>query len=194
MRVVLIDNRDSFTYNLEQQLRALGADCIVVPSGTTSIPDIERLHPERIVISPGPGRPEKSGISESSIRYFFGRVPLLGVCLGHQCLASVFCGKKAVIHAPAVMHGKTSLIYHDGSGIMRGLKSPLRMARYHSLIVKSVPPGFVLMCWAGSQRIPELIMGLKHEKEPAFGVQFHPESFLSEGGDGLIRNFLAGRW
>lgn len=195
MRVVLVDNRDSFTYNLEQQIRSLGADCTVVPSRATSLREIERLRPERIVISPGPGRPEESGVSLAVLPAFIGCVPILGVCLGHQCIGTVFGGgRRSVIHAPAVMHGKTSLIYHGGDGLMRGLPSPFRAARYHSLVVRSVPPGFALLCWTGTARTPELIMGLKHEKEPVFGVQFHPESFLTEYGNRLMRNFLAGRW
>ncbi|MFA5800633.1 MAG: aminodeoxychorismate/anthranilate synthase component II [Candidatus Peribacteraceae bacterium] len=195
MRVVLIDNRDSFTYNLEQQIRSLGADCIVVPSHATSLREIKRLRPQRIVISPGPGRPEESGVSLVVLPAFLGRVPILGVCLGHQCIGTVFGGeRRSVIHAPTVMHGKTSLIYHSGEGLMTGLKSPFRAARYHSLILKDVPPKFKLMCWTGSQTKPDLIMGIRHESEPLFGVQFHPESFLTENGDTLMRNFLEGRW
>jgi anthranilate synthase/aminodeoxychorismate synthase-like glutamine amidotransferase len=195
MRVVLIDNRDSFTYNLEQQIRSLGASCTVVPSLRTTIKDIRRLHPQRIVISPGPGRPECSGVSLKILSAFIGRVPILGVCLGHQCIGTVFGGgKRAVVHAPEVTHGKTSPIYHDGTGLMCGFPSPFMGARYHSLILRAVPEGFERMCWTGSQNKAALIMGIRHRNSPLFGVQFHPESFLTEGGDRLMKNFLNGEW
>ena len=194
MKVVLLDNRDSFTFNLEQQIRSLGAGCVVVRSHKTDLDALKRLNPDRLVISPGPGRPEKSGISPAAISFFAGRIPILGVCLGHQCLGLVFGrGTSAVDHAPKVMHGKTSPIYHGGVGLMTGLKSPFRAARYHSLILKDVPQKFKLMCWTGSQTNPDLIMGIRHEKDPVFGVQFHPESFMTEEGDRLMKNFLETR-
>ncbi len=185
-RIVMIDNYDSFTYNLVQFLGTLGADLVVFRNDRVTLNDIERADPEGIVISPGPCSPEEAGISREVIRHFGPRLPLLGVCLGHQCIGDVYGGR--VGRAPYVMHGKTSAVYHDGRGVFRGLPSPLECARYHSLAVyeEGLPH-----CLEVSARTEDgVIMGLRHRHFSVEGIQFHPESFMTQGGMGLLANFL----
>jgi len=184
--ILLIDNYDSFTYNLYQYLEELGKNVRVYRNDKISLEKIERLKPERIVISPGPGKPSSSGISCEVIKRFYKRVPILGVCLGHQCIGYVFGAK--VIRAPQIMHGKTSLIYHDGKGIFKKVKNPFLATRYHSLIIdrKTLPSNFVI----SASTKDGIIMGIKEKKYPLFGVQFHPESILTEEGKKILENFL----
>jgi anthranilate synthase/aminodeoxychorismate synthase-like glutamine amidotransferase len=184
--ILVIDNYDSFTYNLVQYLGELGAELEVVRNDQTTVQEIEKTLPERIVISPGPKTPTEAGICLEVIRRFSGRVPILGVCLGHQAIGQAFGGK--VIRAPQIMHGKTSLITHDGKTIFRGLPNPFPATRYHSLIVEreSLPA-----CLEISASSPDgLIMGLRHREMNVEGVQFHPESVLTESGKELLANFL----
>ncbi|WP_321408732.1 aminodeoxychorismate/anthranilate synthase component II [Tolumonas auensis] len=189
--ILLIDNYDSFTYNLVQYFGQLGAQVDVCRNDTVTIPDISALRPSHLVISPGPCTPNEAGISLDAIRMFAGKIPILGVCLGHQAIAQAFGG--TVIRARQVMHGKTSLIGHDGKGVFRGLNNPLTVTRYHSLLVEesSLPAEFEVSAWtlpdAGGARE---IMGLRHRSLPVEGVQFHPESILSEQGLELLANFL----
>jgi len=184
--ILVIDNYDSFTYNLVQYLGELGAELCVVRNDQTTVQEIEKTLPERIVISPGPKTPTEAGICLEVIRRFSGRVPILGVCLGHQAIGQAFGGK--VIRAPQIMHGKTSLITHDGKTIFRGLSNPFSATRYHSLIVEreTLPA-----CLEISASSPDgLIMGLRHREMNVEGVQFHPESVLTESGKQLLANFL----
>lgn len=190
VKALLIDNADSFTWNLAQQIQVLGATCEVVPN-TISLASIRRMKPDRIVLSPGPGGPKDSGVTLSVIKELHSTVPLLGVCLGHQCLAHIFGGPTFVGLAPAPVHGKTAEIHHRGQSIFRGLPSPFPAARYHSLIVKKLPENFELLAWTGKK---DLIMAMRHATLPVFGVQFHPESFLTKHGGTLIQNFLRGIW
>lgn len=190
MRVLLIDNTDSFTWNLAQQIRALGAACDVVGNTAITIREIQKLKPDHIVLSPGPGSPESAGVSLDILRELSGSVPILGVCLGHQCMAHVFGGRHYVGHAAEVMHGKTSKIFHTGTSIFQRIPSPFLAARYHSLIVKKLPEDFELLAWTGSGTERE-IMAMKHRTLPLFGVQFHPESFLTKHGEKLMKNFLS---
>ena len=189
--ILLIDNYDSFTYNLVQYFGQLGAQVDVCRNDTVTIPDISALRPSHLVISPGPCTRNEAGISLDAIRMFAGKIPILGVCLGHQAIAQAFGG--TVIRARQVMHGKTSLIGHDGKGVFRGLNNPLTVTRYHSLLVEesSLPAEFEVSAWtlpdAGGARE---IMGLRHRSLPVEGVQFHPESILSEQGLELLANFL----
>ena len=189
--ILLIDNYDSFTYNLVQYFGQLGAQVDVRRNDAVTIPDISALRPSHLVISPGPCTPNEAGISLDAIRMFAGKIPILGVCLGHQAIAQAFGG--TVIRACQVMHGKTSLIGHDGKGVFRGLNNPLTVTRYHSLLVEesSLPAEFEVSAWtlpdAGGARE---IMGLRHRSLPVEGVQFHPESILSEQGLELLANFL----
>jgi len=188
MRVLLLDNWDSFVWNLAQALGALGADPVVVRADAI---DAERLAadpPDRLVISPGPRGPADAGASVPAIRALAGRVPVLGVCLGHQCIAAAFGGR--VVRAPAPRHGKTSEVRHDGRGVLRGLPSPLRAARYHSLAVEETSLPAELEVTARSD--DGVVMGIRHRGLPVEGVQFHPESFLSPEGPALLRNFLEG--
>ncbi len=202
VRVLLIDNYDSFTFNLYQQLGSLGAKVTVVKNDAISAKEAFARKPTHIVLSPGPGRPEKAGVCNGILETYKWTVgsgqwvekklpPLLGVCLGHQCLGTVFSsvGPKNVIHAPELLHGKTSVIRHTGEDVMKGMPATFAAARYHSLMVKELPPEFRLMCWA-AHRGKRLIMGMAHERLPLYGVQFHPESFLTPHGDRLMRNFL----
>ena len=184
--LLLIDNYDSFTYNLFQYLSELGQDVWVVRNDQTSLAKIEAKSPKYIVISPGPGTPAQAGISNDVIRHFGGRVPILGVCLGHQCLGYTFGGK--VDRASEIKHGKSSLIHHDGRGLFQGLPNPFSAIRYHSLVVleDSLPD-----CLEVSARSENgLIMGLRHRQLPIEGVQFHPESIMTEVGKDILRNFL----
>jgi len=185
--VLVIDNYDSFTYNLVQYLGELGAEVRVVRNDAASIASIGRSGPERIVISPGPGRPEDAGITMDVIRELGPTIPILGVCLGHQAIGAVFGG--SVVRAAAPMHGKTSTIEHDGRGVFTGLTAPFVASRYHSLMVaeSGLPDDLEV---SARTREDHTIMGLRHRRWPIHGVQFHPESILTEEGRRLLRNFL----
>jgi anthranilate synthase/aminodeoxychorismate synthase-like glutamine amidotransferase len=185
--ILVIDNYDSFTYNLVQYLGELGADLQIFRNDTLTIEDIHRLAPERILISPGPCTPKEAGISVETIKHFAGRLPVFGVCLGHQSLAYAFGGQ--IIRAPRLMHGKTSMIHHDGKTIFEGLPNPFEATRYHSLIVKreTLPADFVV----SAETVDGEIMGIRHRPTGAEGVQFHPESILTISGMDLLRNFLS---
>ena len=185
--LLLIDNYDSFTYNLYQYLAELGAEVEVRRNDAITVEQVSRLSPSHIVISPGPCTPREAGVSCALIRALGPHVPMLGVCLGHQCIAEVYGGR--VVRAPQVYHGKTSLIYHDGASILRGLPTPFEAARYHSLIAdrESLPNCLEVTAWTGDG----LIMGLRHRHYPITGVQFHPESILTSVGKDLLRAFLA---
>ena len=182
----MIDNYDSFTYNLVQYLGELGADIKVFRNDKITIERIKRLKPKKIVISPGPGRPEDAGISCDVIREFAGKIPILGVCLGHQSIGYVYGGR--IIGAKQLMHGKTSMIYHNKKDIFKRLPNPFEATRYHSLIVerKSLPECLEITAWTKDKEI----MGLKHKQYPLWGVQFHPESILTKFGKDLLANFL----
>jgi len=184
--ILMIDNYDSFTYNLVQYLGELGQALKVFRNDKISIGKIKKLRPKRIVISPGPGRPKDAGISSKVIREFFGQIPLLGVCLGHQCIAEVFGGK--IIQAKKIMHGKTSLIHHNKQTIFKGIKNPFEATRYHSLIAdrRTFPKVLDIIAWTKDKEI----MGLKHKHYPVWGVQFHPESILTGEGKKILANFL----
>jgi len=186
--ILMIDNYDSFTYNLVQYLGELGQDLKVFRNDKITLAKVKELKPKQIVISPGPGRPEDAGISNKLIKAFAGKIPILGVCLGHQCIGEAFGGK--VIGANRLMHGKTSLVYHNGKEIFKGIKSPFEATRYHSLIVekKSLPDCFEITAETDKKEI----MGLKHKKFPVWGVQFHPESILTKEGKKVLANFLKG--
>ena len=186
-RILVIDNYDSFVYNLVQYLGELGAQPVVHRCDALTIDDVDAIDPDGVLISPGPGRPADAGISNEIIRTFGGRAPVLGVCLGHQCIGEVFGGE--VVRAPQVMHGKTSQIRHRDSGVFAGLPNPLEATRYHSLVVDrdSVPD--VLEITAETD--DGLVMGLRHREHDIEGVQFHPESILTIGGHDLLRTFLA---
>ena len=185
--ILIIDNYDSFTYNLVQYLGELGADLQIFRNDKLTIEDIERLAPERILISPGPCTPKEAGISVETIKHFAGRLPLLGVCLGHQSLAYAFGGQ--IVRASRLMHGKTSMVHHDGQTIFENLPNPFEATRYHSLIVKreTLPPDFEI----SAETVEGEIMGLRHTPTGAEGVQFHPESILTTSGMDLLRNFLS---
>ncbi|HLW94505.1 MAG TPA: aminodeoxychorismate/anthranilate synthase component II [Solirubrobacteraceae bacterium] len=186
MRVLVIDNYDSFTYNLVQYLGELGAEIDVVRNDQATVADLLTRAPERVVVSPGPCTPDEAGVSLEVVRRFpEAGVPTLGVCLGHQALAQAF-GGSVVRHEP--VHGKTGVIEHDGRGVYRGLQSPLVVGRYHSLIVAEDVPD----CLEVSARGDGVVMGIRHRELPADGVQFHPESILTEEGMGLLENFLRG--
>jgi anthranilate synthase/aminodeoxychorismate synthase-like glutamine amidotransferase len=187
--VLLIDNYDSFTYNIYQYLGELGAEVDVVRNDHVKIDDIERMAPAHIIVSPGPGNPDEAGISKSVIRHFAGKIPVFGVCLGHQCIGEVFGG--IVEGAGEILHGKVSTITHDGKGVFAGIPSPITATRYHSLAIRrdSVPD--VLEVSATSES--GIIMGVRHRTLPVEGVQFHPESILTPAGHDILRNFLAMR-
>ena len=184
--IAVIDNYDSFTYNLVQYLGMLGAELEVVRNDAVTVDALEAKHPEGIVISPGPGEPRDAGISEDVIRRFAGNVPILGVCLGHQALGEVYGG--TIIRAARLMHGKTSPILHKGRGLFAGLDNPFEATRYHSLIVDrgSLPECLEIVAWTPEDEI----MGLKHRDHETWGVQFHPESVLTRPGLRLIENFM----
>ena len=186
MKVLMIDNYDSFTYNLVQYLENLGAEVVVKRNDETTIDEIRRLKPKGIVISPGPCTPKEAGISVDVIREFYRSVPILGVCLGHQSIGYAFGGK--IIRAKRLMHGKVSEITHTGEGIFKGIPSPFRAVRYHSLAVdkNSLPEFLKVTAWSEDGEV----MGIQHKELPLFGVQFHPESVLSEYGMEMLRNFL----
>jgi anthranilate synthase/aminodeoxychorismate synthase-like glutamine amidotransferase len=189
--VFVLDNYDSFTYNLVQYLGELGAEVEVRRNDQVTVTEVESMRPERILISPGPCTPTEAGISVELTRHFAGKVPILGVCLGHQAIGAAFGGE--VVRAPRLMHGKTSEVQHDGKTIFRGLPSPLTATRYHSLIIKeeNLPEDLEVSAWTSDGTGSRTIMGMRHRKFPVEGVQFHPESVLTTEGKQLIRNFLA---
>lgn len=184
--ILVIDNYDSFTYNLVQYLGELGAELVVHRNDKITVEEIEGLDPEKIVISPGPCTPREAGISCELVRHFAGQLPILGVCLGHQCIGDVFGGD--VVRAERLMHGKTSMIHHNGGEIFTALDNPFEATRYHSLIVKreTLPDCFELTAWTDQDEI----MGIRHKVHPIWGVQFHPESILTRAGKPLLENFL----
>jgi anthranilate synthase/aminodeoxychorismate synthase-like glutamine amidotransferase len=185
--ILMIDNYDSFTYNLVQYLGELGQDIVVYRNDKIGIKDIEQLDPDAIVVSPGPCTPKEAGISVEVIRYFAGNMPLLGVCLGHQSLGAAFGGD--VVRAERLMHGKTSMVHHDGKGLFASIETPFEATRYHSLIVKraTLPECFEISAWTDEGEI----MGLRHKEFPALeGLQFHPESILTHVGKKLLKNFI----
>ena len=184
--LLMIDNYDSFTYNLVQYLGELGEEVRVVRNDELAVDDIARLAPARIVISPGPCTPNEAGVSLAAIRRFAGKVPILGVCLGHQAIGQAFGGR--VVHAKTLMHGKVSPIHHAGKGVFRGLPSPFNATRYHSLAIEreSCPADLEITAWTDDGEI----MGVRHRSLAVEGVQFHPESILTEHGHALLRNFL----
>jgi anthranilate synthase/aminodeoxychorismate synthase-like glutamine amidotransferase len=188
--VFVLDNYDSFTYNLVQYLGELGAKVEVRRNDEVAIGEIEAMQPERIVVSPGPCTPQDAGISIELIRHFAGKVPVLGVCLGHQAMGAAFGGE--VVRAKNLMHGKTSRVEHDGKTIFRGLDSPMTATRYHSLIVseKGLPAELEVSAWTRDQDGTRVIMGLRHRRFSIEGVQFHPESVLTSAGKKLVENFL----
>ncbi len=185
--ILVIDNYDSFTYNLVQYLGELGQKLKVYRNDKITISAIKGLRPKRIVISPGPGRPEDAGISCEVIRCFSGKIPILGVCLGHQAIGFVFGG--TIGQAKRLMHGKTSMIYHNNKTIFKGLSNPFEATRYHSLVVKkkNLPKELEIIAWTKDDKE---IMGLKHKDFPLWGVQFHPESILTKAGKDLLKNFI----
>ncbi len=184
--ILMIDNYDSFTYNLVQAFESLGKKILVFRNDQISIEEIEKLSPSCIVISPGPGTPSNAGITVNVIKHFASDVPILGVCLGHQAIAEAFGGR--IIRAPRIMHGKTSLIYHDGKTIYKGIPNPFEAVRYHSLIVdkNSLPDCLQITAWTDIDEI----MGIRHREYPIEGVQFHPESIMTKKGNDLLKNFL----
>lgn len=186
--IVMIDNYDSFTYNLVQYLAQLGADMKVVRNDAVGVPELEAMNPSGIVISPGPGRPESAGISLSTVKQFSGKVPILGVCLGHQTIAEAFGGR--VISAKALMHGKTSQVSCDGRTVFRGINKPFQAMRYHSLAVEreTLPECLEISAETDDGEI----MGIRHTSHPTEGIQFHPESIMTPVGKRLLRNFLRG--
>ncbi len=187
----MIDNYDSFTYNLVQYLGELGQDVKVYRNDQISLNEIEKLAPERIVISPGPCTPNEAGISLDVIGNFKGKIPILGVCLGHQCIGQAFGGR--IVHANQIMHGKTSDVYHNNTDVFSGLDMPFTATRYHSLVIEkeTLPECLEITAWTedGVGNIDE-IMGVRHKELPVIGVQFHPESILTAYGHDLLRNFL----
>ncbi len=185
--ILMLDNYDSFTYNLVQYFGELGQKIQVFRNDQITVNKIRALRPKRIVISPGPGRPEDAGISCAVIREFAGKIPLLGVCLGHQAIGYVYGGR--IVQAKHLMHGKTSLIYHNKKAIFKGIPNPFEATRYHSLVVerKSLPDCLEVIAWT---KTDNEIMGLKHKQHPVWGVQFHPESILTKAGKDILRNFV----
>lgn len=207
--ILMIDNYDSFTYNLVQYFGELGENILIFRNDKITIKEIERLNPERIVISPGPCTPKEAGISIDVIRYFAGKIPILGVCLGHQSIGAAFGGE--IVRAPNLMHGKTSMIYHDGKTIFEGLPNPFEATRYHSLVIKkeTLPDCLEISAWTyisqdsggvaqksginhetRNQKSEIIIMGVRHKEFVIEGVQFHPESILTKVGKDLLRNFI----
>ena len=189
--LLMIDNYDSFTYNLVQYFGELKVDVQVHRNDEITIKEIEKLNPEYLVISPGPCTPNEAGISIDAIRHFTGKLPILGVCLGHQSIAQAFGGK--IIHAKEIMHGKVSEIYHNGQGVFKKLYSPLEATRYHSLVldIKTLPDYLEVTAWTEKEGgIMDEIMGVRHKKFPIEGIQFHPESILTQHGHAMLKNFL----
>ena len=191
VRLIMVDNYDSFTYNLVQYFGELGAEVTVVRNDEVTVEDIEGLHPDKIVISPGPCTPKEAGISVETIRRYAGKYPILGVCLGHQSIGYTFGGN--IIHAKAIMHGKTSPVYHKDGGVFKGLSNPFTATRYHSLVIEqaTLPECLEITAWTQDEtgNIDE-IMGVRHKTFDVEGVQFHPESILTEYGHDMLRNFL----
>ncbi|MBR9926363.1 MAG: aminodeoxychorismate/anthranilate synthase component II [Gammaproteobacteria bacterium] len=190
-RVLMIDNYDSFTFNIVQYLGELGAEVMTYRNDELTLEQIDALAPTHLVISPGPCTPNEAGISLAAIGHFAGKLPILGVCLGHQAIGQVYGGK--VVRAPQVMHGKTSAVVHSGQGVFRGLENPLEVTRYHSLVVErtSLPECFEITAWTSDDDVtPGLIMGFRHRSLDVEGVQFHPESILTRQGHALLANFL----
>lgn len=191
VKVVMVDNYDSFTYNLVQYFGELGADVTVVRNDQVTVEDIENLAPDKMVISPGPCTPKEAGISVAAILKFAGRVPILGVCLGHQSIGYAFGGN--IVHAKSIMHGKTSPVYHQNQGVFKGLNNPFTATRYHSLVIEqaTLPECLEVTAWTQDEagNIDE-IMGVRHKQLDIEGVQFHPESILTEHGHDMLRNFL----
>jgi anthranilate synthase/aminodeoxychorismate synthase-like glutamine amidotransferase len=185
--ILVIDNYDSFTYNLVQYLGELKAELKVYRNDKITLPQIQKMHPQGIVISPGPGRPENAGISVDLIKTLGGRIPILGVCLGHQAIGYAYSGK--IINAKKLMHGKTSQIYHNGKDLFEAIESPFEATRYHSLVIdpKTLPACLERTAWTDDQEI----MGVRHKKFPLWGVQFHPESILTQAGKKILKNFLS---
>ncbi len=190
--ILMIDNYDSFTYNLVQYFGELGQEVQVYRNDQITVEEMERLNPDHIVISPGPCTPDQAGVSVQAIRHFAGRKPILGVCLGHQSIGQAFGGR--IVHAREVMHGKTSLIHHRGAGVFRDLPNPFEATRYHSLVIEpaSLPECLEVTAWTADESggVDE-IMGIRHREHAVEGVQFHPESILTEHGHRLLENFLA---
>lgn len=189
--MIMIDNYDSFTYNLVQYLGELGAEVQVHRNDQISLAQIEQLQPERIMISPGPCTPNEAGVSMDVIRHFAGKLPILGVCLGHQSIGQVFGGK--IVHARQIMHGKTSMIYHTDQGVFKGLENPYEATRYHSLVIEkdSLPDCLEITAWTQHEDGSfDEIMGVRHKEMAIEGVQFHPESILTQHGHALLKNFL----
>jgi anthranilate synthase/aminodeoxychorismate synthase-like glutamine amidotransferase len=189
--VFVLDNYDSFTYNLVQYFGELGATVEVRRNDQVTVSEIEAMKPDRIVVSPGPCTPQEAGISIELIRHFAGKIPVLGVCLGHQAIGEAFGGR--VIRAPNLMHGKTSAVIHDNKTVFQGLPMPMTATRYHSLIVEenNLPSDLEVSAWTTEKDGSRTIMGLRHKKLPVEGVQFHPESVLTDAGKKLVANFLA---
>ena len=191
MKVVMVDNYDSFTYNLVQYFGELGADVTVVRNDEVSVEDIAVLSPDKIVISPGPCTPKEAGISVNTILKFAGKIPVLGVCLGHQSIGHAFGGD--IVHAKSIMHGKTSPVYHHDLGIFKGLNNPFIATRYHSLVIdqQTLPDCLEITAWTqGESGNIDEIMGVRHKELDVEGVQFHPESILTEHGHDMLHNFL----
>ena len=186
MRVLVLDNYDSFTFNLVQYLGELGAEPIVVRNDQMEVPEAALIEPERLVISPGPGRPEQAGYTEDYTKHFAGQIPVLGVCLGQEAIVTAFGG--TIDLAPRIMHGKTSTIRHDGRGVFAGLKNPFLATRYHSLAASSLPEVLEPCAWSED----DVIQGIRHREMSVHGVQFHPESILTDQGMDLLGNFLTG--
>jgi len=188
--ILMIDNYDSFTYNVVQYLLELGAEVTVKRNDEISVADIETMSPEKIVVSPGPCTPNEAGISLATVRHFAGKIPLLGICLGHQSIGQSFGGQ--VVRAREVMHGKTSMIHHRGQGVFAGLDNPFQATRYHSLVVDqdSLPETLEVTAWTEVDGEIDVIMGLRHRDLDVEGVQFHPESILTQAGHQLLNNFL----
>ncbi|MDD5038140.1 MAG: aminodeoxychorismate/anthranilate synthase component II [Dehalococcoidales bacterium] len=184
--LLLLDNYDSFTYNLFQYLSELGEEVVVVRNDKTTVEEIERMKPERLVISPGPSTPQRAGISNEVIKYFGPRLPVLGVCLGHQCIGYSYGA--TVGQAKQIMHGKSSLIHHNRQGVLAGLANPFPAIRYHSLVIKrdSIPDCLEVTAWTDDGEI----MGVRHRQYPVEGIQFHPESFMTQAGKDILRNFI----
>ncbi len=194
MSVLMIDNYDSFTFNVVQYLGELGAEVVTYRNDAITLEEIEALAPSHLVVSPGPCTPNEAGISLAAIRHFAGRLPILGVCLGHQAIGQVYGGR--VVRAPRVMHGKTSRIRHSGQGVFAGLDDPLEVTRYHSLVVEAetLPDCLEVTAWTDDDDVtPGLVMGLRHRELDIEGVQFHPESILTRQGHELLANFLKRR-
>ena len=183
--ILIIDNYDSFTYNLYQQIESLGHKCLVFKHDKINIEKIRKLNPKKIVISPGPKRPEDSGISNKVVQNFYTTKPILGVCLGHECIGQIFSSK--IIHANKIMHGKTSEVKHNQDKLFKNVQNPFKAARYHSLVIDKTPKDFDLIAWTIEDKE---IMAIKHQKYPLYGVQFHPESFLTTEGNKIMKNFL----